>query len=356
LLRDDQHKLEKKKNENLRALKWESMELRLNMRQYNEHVRAKIKRRKDENARKKKKKMEEDLQQKLEESARELQAPSPPYNFSPPYCLTPSGSSTDQSKKEKVQSKKNTAPMPASVGVRIGPELMNELGLNGVEVPKVDESWGKVSRTALSLHRKWDRERHENQHKKPPKSAVSDPGGYEPAKSPDRIRTSTKSHQSYFQSCLARPFSYEEFADRKISCKENEQMWKIQLRDPHPRMYKRFTVSGEENSIAQRQFTERNIARAKQSRTEKRNAQTESQGVSDKITRMKFTSSKMLEERAELDRKQEEGRLQTDKRIRRHKYRDKNISVADISKERPSYLRYRYTGTKNDEVENWFDS
>ena len=344
------------------------------MREYNEHVRSKIKRRKEENARKKeKKRLEEELRQKLEESEKEIQAASPQlgFNLTPPNSLTPNniGTSSEPSKKEKVPPRRNVTAVPVSVGVRIGPELMNELGLSGVEVPKVDGSWGKVSRTALNLHRKWDRERNENRRKKPPKTAVSDPGGkarkggdefvapplsYEPAKTPDRVRNSTKSHQSYFQSCLARPFSYEEFADRKISCKENEQMWKIQLRDPDPRVYKRFTVSGEENSIAQRQFTERNIQRAKQSRTEKR--QIESHGVKEKIQRMKFTSSKMLEERAELDRKHEEGRLQTDKRIRRHKYRDKNISVADISKEAPAYLRYRYTGTKPDEIERWFDS
>lgn len=339
------------------------------MKEYNEHVRSKIKRRREENAKKKeKKRIEEELRKKLEESAKET-APSPSFVFSPPSCLTPS---SEHTKKEKTKPRRNICAMPTPVGVRIGPELMNELGLTGVEVPKVDGSWGKVSRTALNLHRKWDRERNENQRKKPPKTAVSDPGGTnrkvnedfkaasldnEPAKTPDRIRTSTKSHQSYFQSCLARPFSYEEFADRKISCKENEQMWKVQLRDPHPRVYKRFTVSGEENSIAQRQFTERNIARAKQSRTEeRRHTKVESHGVKDKITRMKFTSSKMLEERAELDRKQEEGRLLTDKRIRRHKYRDKNISVADISKEAPSYLRYRYTGDTSDELERWFDS
>ena len=137
-------------------------------------------------------------------------------------------------------------------------------------------------------------------------------------------------------------------------------MWKTQLRDPHPRIYKRFTVSGEENSIAQRQFTERNLEKAKQTRTERhqdrRNTKAASSGVKDKITRMKFTSSKMLEERAELDRKQEEGRLQTDKRIQRHKYQDKNISVADISASRPSYLRYRFTETKCTEAERWFQT
>ena len=342
------------------------------MRQYNDHIRSKIKRRKEEYAMKKeKKRMEEELRQKLEEKVNENQSCLSPQLFSPPNCLTPSGNSCENSKRDKKEKTRQRKKMPPPAEVRIGPELMNELGLTGVEVPQVDGSWGKVSRTALSLHRKWDRERNEKQRKKPPKTAVSDPGatgrrgsngsiGYEPAKSPDRIRTSTKSNKSYFSSCLAQPFSYEEFADRKISCKENEQMWKTQLRDPHPRIYKRFTVSGEENSIAQRQFTERNLEKAKQTRTEKRqdrrNTKAESSGVKDKITRMKFTSSKMLEERAELDRKQEEGRLQTDKRIQRHKYQDKNISVADISASRPSYLRYRFTETKCTEAERWFQT
>lgn len=341
LLRHDHCKLEKQRSQQLRILKWEYIELRDGMKEYNEHLREKIKRRRDLVAqRREQRRLEAEMMKRAEEGLEE--PPSPP------------------SRQPKEKPVVEPRPQSAVPGVRIGEELMIELGLSGVEVPKLEGSWGKVSRTALNLHRQWDRERNErvNSRKKPPRTAVSDPGGLarrgeEPLEEPRAARQSTRSHQSYFQTCLARPFSYEEFADRKISCRENEVMWMETLRVPNPRVFKRFAVSGEENSIAQRQFSERNLEKAKQDRSEVRANDYSADGgnVSDKITRMKFTSTKLLEERAEMNRKIEEGKLQTDKLIRRHKYQDKNISVEDISRETPSYLRYRYTGEQPSEYD-----
>jgi len=93
-------------------------------------------------------------------------------------------------------------------------------------------------------------------------------------------------------------------------------------------------------------MTMRNVEKAKDSR-EKTRAQARAKqfnsDVSDKITRMKFTSTRVLEERAEMDRKAEEERRVTDKYIRRHKYQNKDVTVWDIAAQRPSYLRYRST-------------
>ena len=328
------------------------------MKSYSDHMRVKIKRRKDEHVKKKEMKKLEREMSRLE--AEELKAPSPPRFITPPLCYTPKNENTQH---RKTPSRRSVSAMAQMVSaVNIGPELMEELGLSGVEVPKIEGGWAKVSRTVLELHRKWDRERNRDQHhKQRAKTAMSDPEGAfrrkgkdgSTLKPPERpVRTSTQSNQSYFHTCLARPFSYEDFADRKISCKENENMWMSTLREPYPRVYKRFTVSGEENSITQRQFSERNLEKAKQVRKKNRPLRLMGDGVSDKITRMKFTSSKILEERAELGRKAEEGKLQTDKLLRRHKYLDKNISVADISRETPSYLRYRYSGSKANKNNN----
>lgn len=332
------------------------------MKVYSDHVRGKIKRRKDEHAKKKeKKKLEREISMRLE--AKDLKTPSPSRFITPPPCYTPKNSkSNTPTRNDKQPPRRSISAMAQMVTspVKIGPELMEELGLSGVEVPKVEGGWAKVSRTVLDLHRQWDRERNRGLNQKQrSKTAVSDPGGLsrrgdsakttgksQPAERP--VRTSTQSNQSYFHTCLARPFAYEEFADRKISCRENEQMWMSTLREEFPRIYKRFTVSGEESSITQtRQFSERNLEKAKQVRQKNKPSRAMGDGVSDKITRMKFTSSKILEGRAELDRKVEEGKLQTDRMLRRHKYVDKNISVADISKETPSYLRYRYSGSKD---------
>ena len=34
----------------------------------------------------------------------------------------------------------------------------------------------------------------------------------------------THANRSYFATCHSRPFAYEEFANKKISCKENEEV------------------------------------------------------------------------------------------------------------------------------------
>ena len=358
LLRGCQEEWERKRTQKLRVLKWDFMELRHDMSKYNEHFRSKVKRRKEEkDRRREQRKLEREASLLAEESVQDPEIrPLTPLNtiISPkpqasPNLQTRSQSATGMSRRPAIR---------ANFGVRMGPEMMDELGLSGVEVPKLEASWGKVSKTVLSLHRAWNTEK--NNPKRNLKSGKSDPGKisksdlFEPPLleqerivSPDgRSRTATKSHQSYMQSCLAKPFSYEEFADKKISCRENEKIWMTSLRDPHPRKYGRFTASGEEQSLAQRQFSDRNIEKAKKVREEAPPPQLMGTHVSERITRMKFTSSKMLEERAELDRKAEEERLNTDKLIRRHKYMDKNITVDNIAKESPSYLRYRFVEPK----------
>eukprot|EP00116_Pleurobrachia_bachei_P003571 sb/3463833/ len=159
----------------------------------------------------------------------------------------------------------NSMQHTMSMALRVCPELMEELGLAGVEVPTLNGSWSKVSRTMLDLHRTWEKEK--NEKKDRAKTARSDPGSRR-SEEDKRTRSAKNNHQSYFQSCLAKPFSYEEFADRRISCKENEAIWVSTLRDPNPRRYKRFAVSGEENVLVKQQMKERNIEKARMIRNE----------------------------------------------------------------------------------------
>lgn len=369
LLSSNKEEIEKRRCQQLRYLKWDYMELRHDMRRYNEHLRTKIRKRKEESSRKREIRVferAEGLRLEAEEEPVPVKAMSPiQYLSTPvPMCMTPNASlrrtpptphTPPKPRRDVRRSYSAMAQMSGTLGKRIGEELMEELGLKGVDLPDVDVEggWGKVSRTALNLHREWDKERSEEWKRgrsQQSNNPVVDITRASSGKS-DRVRNNTKSHQSYFQTCLSRPFAYEDFADRKISCRENENQWKNSLRDPSPRVYKRFAASGEEDSLVQRQFSERNLEKAKAVRREfKKTAVVTQKTVDEKITRMKFTSSKMLEERAEVERRAEEGRLNTDKLIRRHKYLDKSVTVADISRERPSYLRYRSNDSSTEQA------
>lgn len=335
--------IEKDKVKNLRVIKREFIELRYEMQGFNQHYRAKIKRRKEFREEKKKQRLDALISASRNETDSDgefvFKGSSAPA-FDPFH-----------DKPAKEEEAVILDPLCDINNFRIDPRMLDELGLSGITVPDMVTSWATVSRTVLGLHKAWAKETAEKE-KKPKrksKSAKSDPGLPHISRSASPVKEkgsrATHANRSYFATCHSRPFAYEEFANKKISCKENEEVWKTTLRDQHPRNYERFISSGEEVSILKKQMTLRNIEKAKDTRetaAQARAMHTKSD-VSDKITRMKFTSTRVLEERAEMDRKAEEERRVTDKYIRRHKYLDKNITVWDIAAQRPSYLRYRST-------------
>ena len=350
LLKRDHGEIEKERMKNLRLIKREFIELRHNIQEFNEHYRTKIKRRKEEKDKRREERrklrelMERELQNTEENCERDSEQVVPETSINIP---------AKPLKQKKFY--KSRSVIGTFSEFRIEPETMVELGLKGVEIPNITPDWGQVSRTILDYHKSWAKERYEKQQKEKNrrknrgrKKTDEKQENKEKTKNTERSKSSQShlSDLSYFQSCLARPFAYEEFAEKKISCKENEQIWMKTLRNPFPKTYKRYTNSGEEVAIVQRQLTERNLDRARTSRKE-RPPILIGTDVNDRVTRLKFTNKKTLEERAELDRKTEDERLQTDKYIRRHRYRDKHITVFDISCQRPAYLRYRH-GTEDE--------